>query len=602
MNFLTPIYFILSIFIIGVILFYLFRKQYESNIVPSTLMWQQVMQEWQATKWWKKLQNHLLLYLQLIILLLVMFALTRPYVGLNELSGEHIVVVLDTSASMTATEEDNKSRLSIAKNEIMELVDKLDNQMLTLVLAQEIPTIIFSNETTKQTMKSKIEGIKPSYQQSDMDKAIQLANQLLARTSGEIHVFSDRLREDQINTNYLSSKLVVHNIGDSTNNLSLHTFGVAENNGKISGIVSIYNELEEEQLARVKIESGKEKLYSFQELIEPGKLVQFSIPELPAKSYYKAVITNEDDYEADNTTFSFLGQVNNPPINLIGEVNPFTRKALSYFSTDIVQYEQDTNVVDNHGIYVLEGVPEKEWPDGPAIIFSPTEGGHFNVREKQLVEHSLQVNNNESILRYVDLNQVYIQSRIPYDALELDTLLSSNHIPIISNGYYNGNPIILVGIDIADTDWPMHSSFPIFLYNAINYLNKTQETLGFIKPLERINIAHDPGATTSQIVTEQKEQVMALNLDESFFQAPSLPGLYSIIEESNGVKSEKLFAVSISTEEKYIHPKSSFSLDFTNDGSTATEEKPNELWPWLVLLALLVLFLEWEVYRRGNSN
>ncbi|WP_047985248.1 vWA domain-containing protein [Ornithinibacillus californiensis] len=602
MNFITPIFFTLIVFIIGVILFYLFRKQYESQIIPSTLLWQQVMQEWQATKWWRKLQNYLLLYLQLLILLFLMLALARPFLGVNELSGEHIVFVLDTSASMTVEEEET-TRFDTAKQEALELVEQLDDQQLTVILAEEIPTILFSTETEEQTMKSRIEDVEASFQFADIVKSIQLANQLLSGTSGEIHVFSDSVAKESLDTSYLTNKLVVHNIGMSKNNLSLHTLGVSQNNQQISGILTVFNESDEEKLARITIESNGESIITIQELIEPGKLKQLAINDLPAKSYYKAVLTTEDDYKADNELFSFLGNNTPPTIHLIGDVNSFTSKALHYLSTDVVQYNQDTAVSGDNVIYVLEEIPDTKWPNGPTLVFSPTNGESFPVSPKENLQAEVKTIREDAILRYVDIGEVYIQSSSPFQATELDTILASGETPLISKGYYKGNPLILVGFDIADTDWPLHTSFPIFLYNAINYLNEKQEALGYVKPSESLSINIEAGTTSGVILNENQEKVLDINLDEPTFQAPSHPGLYKMITESDlGRRSEKLFAVSIDAQEKNIQPNTSFSIEGKHENSNTNQEKPNEIWTIFAILALLVLFLEWEVYRRGISN
>ncbi|WP_010095639.1 vWA domain-containing protein [Ornithinibacillus scapharcae] len=603
MNFITPIYFILTVFVIGVILFYLFRKQYDKQVIPSTLLWQQVMQEWQATKWWKKLQNHLLLYLQLLILIILMLALTRPYFGLNELSGDHIVVILDTSATMTTLEEEKISRFERSKLEIEELIDLLDSQMMTVILAEETPTILFANETAKQDMLRKIDSVEPSYQFSDIPKAVQLAEQLLADTSGEIHLYSDGVVKEEMPSEFLEHRLTVHNIGKTRNNISLHTFGISKTEDGIHGIITVFNEQETESVVRLGIESDGETLHTFQKLIEPGKLVQLPIPNLPDKSYYKAVIMNDDDYLADNSLIAFTKEDRAPSIHLVGDVNPFTTKALGYFSTDIVQYEKNTSIEDNNAVYVLEDIPEKDWPNGPALVFSPVVEKKLQVQEKTFLNEPLQINQEDPLYQYVDMEQVYIQSSFPYTFPVLDTILSSGNRPLISKGYYNGNPIVFVGFDMEDTDWPLHASFPIFLYNAINFLNEKQDTLGYVKPLETFSVTHEVVASNSMIVNEDGKKIAELDLDKASIQAPSSPGLYRVVDEVNGNRTEKLLAVTLDTQEKYIQPEKDFTLEASNVNTRENnEDKPNEIWPWLVFLALLILFLEWEVYRRGITH
>ncbi|OZU90183.1 hypothetical protein CIL03_03300 [Virgibacillus indicus] len=603
MHFLTPVYFSLSFFLLGVILFYLFRKQYDKQVVPSTFFWQQVMRERQATKWWRKLQQHLLLYLQLMILALLMLALVRPYFDVSDLSGEHIAVVVDTSATMTATEGEY-NRLQVAMEEINNLIDKLDNQKLTAIIATHSPEILFSNETDKNKMRSALNNVSSSYQRANIDKAVQLANQLLSDSSGDIHVFSDDVNQEEITDTHLKHKISVHNIGTSSNNLSIHTFGVAEQEGSVNGILTVSNEMDEEQQISIKIENEGEELANIEESVEPGKQIQIQIRNLPIKPYYKAIISNKDHYRADNSGIAFLDEDKQPPIYLAGEVNSFISKALSHLSTDIIQVEETSDISrDENGIYILGNVSSENWPDGPKLILSPTTGGPFSVKEEQMLQAGLEAVNEDSLLQFVDIDEVYIQQSYPFDSLELQSIVTSAEIPIISKGYYEGNPFVLLGFDIEETDWPMHSSFPIFLYNVINYLTAQQQLLGYLHPNERKEISHSTGVISSVILNEKNEKISELNVNDSFLNAPKSPGLYKVQEETKFGKKERLFAVTVDEEEKNISTSKSFTIDIDNDQASGVKaENPNEIWKFFAIAALLFLLLEWEVYRRGITG
>lgn len=603
MQFLTPAYFGLLIFLIGVILFYLFRKQYDKQVVPSTFFWQQVMREWQATKWWRKLQRHLLLYLQLLILALLMLALVRPYMGVSQLSGGHIVAVLDTSASMTA-EEESTTRLELAKREVNKLIGKLDKQKMTLISAEQTPTILFSNETNKSKMRKMLDNVGASYQGADVDEAVQLANQLLTSSTGEIHVFSDRVDREIMHDANLNRKVSVHNFGTSKRNISIHTFGVAERERKVNGILSVFNEMEEEQLVTIKIESEGEEITSVKERIEPNKLTQIQVPDIPKKPYYKATMMNEDNYIADNTGFAFLAADKQPSLYLVGEINPFITKAITYLGTDIIQVGSSNEIPNvENAIYILGKVPAEHWPDGPLLILSPKTGGPFKTKQKQTLGTGLQSKKEDPLMQFVNMDEIYIQKSYSFDSTKLQSIVTSEETPVISKGHYQGRPLVFLGFDIEDTDWPLHSSFPIFLHNSISYLTEQQQMLGYLRPNERKEIAHSSGMTKSMILNEDNEQVSELDTDESLFEAPSNPGLYRIKEETEFGPKERLFAVSIDEEEKYISPGKSFVMENQNKQTAEiNEDNPNEIWIWFAVLALIFLLLEWEVYRRGITS
>ncbi|MBN8211216.1 VWA domain-containing protein, partial [Bacillus sp. NTK071] len=84
----------------------------------------------------KNLQQNLLFWLQLLALILLMLALVRPFWLEDSLKGEHLIIIIDPSASMSA-EHGGKSRFEMAKEEMLDLAGKLNGQQVTLIKAGE---------------------------------------------------------------------------------------------------------------------------------------------------------------------------------------------------------------------------------------------------------------------------------------------------------------------------------------------------------------------------------------------------------------------------------------------------------------------------------
>src|SRR6184192_4041463 len=79
MNFLSPIAFAFAAAIPVVILFYLLKRKRVVKLVSSTLLWQKFLAETQASAPFQKLRKNWLLILQIILLVLAVLALSRPY-------------------------------------------------------------------------------------------------------------------------------------------------------------------------------------------------------------------------------------------------------------------------------------------------------------------------------------------------------------------------------------------------------------------------------------------------------------------------------------------------------------------------------------------
>src|SRR5207248_7158361 len=102
MHFIAPLALLWAIPIGGIIvLMYILKLRRKDVVVSSTFLWRQVIRDVQANAPFQKLRKNLLLLLQLIIAALIIFALARPFVRASGIGGRNIVLIVDTSASMS---------------------------------------------------------------------------------------------------------------------------------------------------------------------------------------------------------------------------------------------------------------------------------------------------------------------------------------------------------------------------------------------------------------------------------------------------------------------------------------------------------------------
>ena len=180
-QFLNPLSFLLTLFIAVVVFFYFFRKQYERQTIPSNMLWREVMNEWQASPFLKRMQRNLLFWLQIFALLLLMFALAQPHFYEKRLKGEHIVFIMDTSATMSA-EDGDMTRFERAKQEMRELAKELQGQEVTLIKAGQKPEILLNRENNKRMVLKMIDGLQLTYDHENMEKALNLAKSISSQS------------------------------------------------------------------------------------------------------------------------------------------------------------------------------------------------------------------------------------------------------------------------------------------------------------------------------------------------------------------------------------------------------------------------------------
>src|SRR5882757_2958341 len=133
MSFLAPASLLFALTIPVVVVFYLLKRKRVVKLISSTLLWQKFLSETQASAPFQKLRKNWLLILQIILLIFAVLALSRPFFATKAKPAELRVVILDTSASMQATDE-TPSRFENARAEALKWVDSLagSDQMVVL--------------------------------------------------------------------------------------------------------------------------------------------------------------------------------------------------------------------------------------------------------------------------------------------------------------------------------------------------------------------------------------------------------------------------------------------------------------------------------------
>ena len=134
MNFLTPLAFILAITLPIIIAMYLLKLRRIEQEVSSTYLWQRMVRDVEANAPWQRLRRNLLLLLQLSFLLLLIFSLVRPFTWVAGRNSQATILILDTSASMAATDVP-PSRLESAKRQAASIVSNLPEESRTTLIA-----------------------------------------------------------------------------------------------------------------------------------------------------------------------------------------------------------------------------------------------------------------------------------------------------------------------------------------------------------------------------------------------------------------------------------------------------------------------------------
>src|SRR3972149_2819576 len=104
MSFVAPLALLGLLFVSAVVAMYLLKLRRDEAVVPSTLLWQRLVADVEANAPWQRLRGSLLLLLQLPLVLLLAALAARPFLERPAGLAQDLVLVIDTSASMAATD------------------------------------------------------------------------------------------------------------------------------------------------------------------------------------------------------------------------------------------------------------------------------------------------------------------------------------------------------------------------------------------------------------------------------------------------------------------------------------------------------------------
>ncbi len=192
MNLLVPAALAFSIIIPIILLLYFMRPRRQERVIGSTLLWQQALQDLQASRPWQRLHITPLLLLQLLAAIFIVLILARPAIFLRSPISGDTIIILQASASMHASDV-APNRFEAAKSQISDLIDGLGpNDHLSLISMAHTPQVLIAASQDKGQLTAALDRATVTNQDADLQQALSLATSLAAgRTNIQVLVIGD---------------------------------------------------------------------------------------------------------------------------------------------------------------------------------------------------------------------------------------------------------------------------------------------------------------------------------------------------------------------------------------------------------------------------
>lgn len=615
MSFITPLFLLLGLLAGPIILLYMLRLRRRELLVSSTLLWQKLLRDREANAPWQKLRRNLLLILQLLILTALVLALARPFFPVPAITSGSVVVLLDGSASMQASDVE-PSRFAVAKAEVEQIISDLSgNSQMTLIQVGQTPTVLAASTNDQTVLRQALENVQAEAATANWAAAFALATGAAQGFSdARILIISDGGLPGDLPPLPVESIYVP--IGSSGENLALTALATRDTERGPQLFASISNEgvIDQEALLSVTLDGT---LFDSRRVSVPAGSTANTTWQLPEETaVIQAALSDlQTDYlAADNTAWAVHeGGINNRAL-LVTDGNLFLEQIYSVLpGVEAFKAAPDSDLLSEpFDLYVFDSTPLPEpVPDGDMLIINPQPGGTADLfTVNGVFSDTVAVRLSDSpLLQFVDWREVHIRRAQQVDAPGMTTLVQGEGGPLLLTGEHNGRRLAVLTFDLRDSDLPLQIAYPILMANITGWLNpgRAFDAPTGLKPGDPVTIA--PGASaTAVLVTKPDGTTWVQEVEEGdiFFTESGQLGLYQVaLRDSGGSRAAGSFAVNLfSPEESAIRPADTLQIGQTTVVSSGEEGDigQRELWPWLAALAFIILMLEWWVHHRGTPT
>jgi hypothetical protein len=631
----------------ALIALYFLKLRRQPLEVPSTFLWKRSIEDLSVNSLWQRLRRNLLLLLQLLVVAALMMAVLRPSWQSNRLIGGRYIFLVDTSASMSATDV-APNRLDEAKRRVGELLDEMaGGDKAMLISFSDHARVEQSYTDNVQDLRRALAAIRQTNHSTSLDEALRLAAGLANPGRSATQMSDTQVAEPLPAKLYIFSDGRFPDVrGFSLGNLEpfFVPIGNAESaNVGIVGFSTQRNEDKPDQLqafARLENHGPTEASVSL-ELRLDGNLIDARQVKIPAdgsdSEVFAAGQVESGVLRLSLSPADFLAQddeawaVVNPPrrtkVLLITPGNAPLSRALkvpaaqqwSDFSEakpailDTQEYRQEAASGSLDLVIYDRCAPKTEMPQANTLFIGslPPVAG-WGAGDAVVQPQIIDTDRAHPIMQSIELGDVDIMEARPLKPPPGSVrLIESNKGPLMAVAAREGFEDAVLGFDlisveqgaaVSNTTWPIKLSFPVFLSNVLQYFGGNREAAvgANSRPGQSVVLRTD-AAGPLVVLTPSHERIEVPRDRQGTYNFTQTDEL-GVYEAQSGGKAIQRFVVNLfDSRESEIRARAEEKVKIGHvevAGQSHWEPARRELWRFLLLVALGVLLFEWYIYNR----
>ena len=517
--------------LVPVVVFYILKIRLRRVPVSTILFWRQIYDENQPRSIWQRMRHWSSLLAQIVLLLLLVGALTDPFFHWETRQLRRIVLIVDNSASMNATDV-SPSRLAAAKADALRVIGGMRfRDELAVVTAGGPPRVACGFSSHGRTLSQAIDEVVSTDNPTRVAEAVELAHRLLGERADEHHreivVLTDvpnptgpapvarwpspnptadstisgandrKSENDSVVQNPMNHRgkpggeevnVITRRFGTNTGNVGITRFQVRRSLIDPLGyeiLAEVTNASDEPVECRLEIDLNSDVVDVVPLKLTPGQRWSQSFEKTSADGgHLIAKLDRADSLAADNQAWAVLPKRDPIPVTLVTDGNLFLQKVFESNPLVALIRVESTNWQPTSNIVVLHRhVPEK-LPTGSVLVIDPRGSCDAWQIGEPLQNPIVSQQNKDfstSLLSHVRLDNVVMPEarQVKFTSDEGVKVLARavSGDPLLSIIERPGTKVLLLTVNLDEGDLPLRTAFPILMSNALNWFTENRGDL-----------------------------------------------------------------------------------------------------------------------------
>lgn len=603
MNLQIPNHLLWALPLAGIIVsLYLLRMRRQDVRVPATFLWPEHTEEIRANSLFQKLRFNWLMILQLLIACLLCFAFAQPQIRQEGLLGETTVIVIDTSASMRATDV-SPSRFDSAVDLVRSAINtSKPTDRFALIEAGAIPRVTFSLSNDPAKQREALNGLKATDEEGNMGEALRLAAALVSSLdSARILVISDGCFPKVENFSPGKASVVYKSIGTRQENLAVTALGTTKTSRGNEVYCGVRNFGLNSAAPTIEIYADNKIIFTSKLAIQSLKSAGVTCLAPASSKILRARIDTKDLLMADNELYASSDPNANISTLLVSKGNPFLERALLLDPRVTLDRSEtlpnsEKGTVSKFDLIVFDGVKPQAVSSGAVVSFGPSSESSGATYQGTIDSPKITNIVDSPLMKGVNLSSTYIEKGFllkPVDGAKVIVDSKSGPVVVVDDG---NTKKVAICFSSLESDFPLQVGFPIFIANILDFVSReasisdivTKSGSKFAFRTQKDVSISGPNGFSENVIAKDGQAI---------WRTISFAGKYTAKIDG---RSKDVYASLRSDIESNIGTKPDLVLGGGKVKAIQTPFRLQDYWRFFILVCLAFLAFEWWVYSRKS--